>query len=43
MMNVGIDLAGVVKIPKKPMVNKITHSVVEGIKIPMGDFLLKIL
>jgi len=42
MMNVGIDLAGVVKIPRKRMVDKITHSAVEGIKIPVGDFLLKI-
>ena len=43
MMNVGIDLTDVVKVPRTRIIYKIAHNAVEGIKVPVRDFLLKLL
>lgn len=41
MMNVGIDLPDIVKVPRTQVIYKIAHSTIEGIGVPVGNFLLK--
>jgi hypothetical protein len=41
MMNMGIDLADVVKVPRTRTIREITIDAVEGSKVPVWDFLLK--
>ena len=42
VVDVGIDLANVIKVPRIRKMRKITNGVVERNKIPMRDFLLKL-
>lgn len=41
VMNVGIDLADVVKVPRIQIIREPAYSAVEGVEIPVRDFLLK--
>ena len=40
-MNMGIDLAGIVKVPRIRIVYETAHGAVKEMKIPVRDLLLK--